>query len=217
MFNDHFSSIGTKVADSLPTPYGGASFRDYLGPMASNNLWIDAIFPPQITETILKIAKKGSRDVKDVSFQLIHKVAHQVSLPLSHIFNLSISNGIFPDSFKISKVVPIFKAGSPQDPGNYRGIALVDAFSKVFEKLVADRLVKFLVNEKFYYAHQYGSIKGRSTGQAVLQVCNYVSRAINESWLSFWTYKKLSTRLTRSCLDLNLDALPGFAWDSDGA
>jgi len=84
-----------------------------------------------------------------VSFQLIHKVAHQVSLPLSHIFNLSISNGIFPDSFIISKVVPIFKAGSPQDPGNYRGIALVDAFSKVFEKLVADRLVKFLVKENF--------------------------------------------------------------------
>ena len=109
VFNDHFSSIGTMVADSLPTPDGGASFRDYLGPMASNNLWINAIFPPQITETILKIAKKGSRDVKDVSFQLIHKVAHQVSLPLSHIFNLSVSNGVFPDSFKISKVVPIFK------------------------------------------------------------------------------------------------------------
>ena len=153
------------IKSTLSTQYGQCSY----------------CVPPQITETILKIAKKGSRDVKDVSFQLIHKVAHQVSLPLSHIFNLSVSNGVFPDSFKISKVVPIFKAGSPQDPGNYRGIALVDAFSKIFEKLVADRLVKFLVKEKFYYAHQYGSIKGRSTGQAVLQVCNYVSRAINEA------------------------------------
>jgi len=100
VFNDHYSSIGTKVADSLPIPDVGASFRDYLGPIASNSLWINAVFPPQITETILKIAKKGSRDVKDVSFQLIHKVAHQVSLPFSHIFNLSVSNGIFPDYFK---------------------------------------------------------------------------------------------------------------------
>jgi len=106
------------------------------------------VHPPQITETILRIAKKNSRDVNDLSYKLIHKISYQVSIPLAHIFNLSISTGIFPDSFKISKVVPIFKAGSPQDPGNYRGIALVDAFSKIFEKLVADCLVKFLVSEK---------------------------------------------------------------------
>jgi len=45
IFNDHFSSIGTKVAKSLPTPPREASFRDYLGPMASNSLWINAVHP----------------------------------------------------------------------------------------------------------------------------------------------------------------------------
>ena len=103
--------------------------------MASNSIWINAVHPPQITETILKIAKKNSRVVKDLSLKLIHKISHQVSIPLAHIFNLSTSTSIFPDSFKISKVVSIFKSGSHQDPGNYRGIALVDAFSKIFENL----------------------------------------------------------------------------------
>ena len=63
IFNDHFSSIGTKVAQSLPIPPAEASFRDFLGPIASNSLWINAVHPPQITETILRIAKKNSRDV----------------------------------------------------------------------------------------------------------------------------------------------------------
>ena len=30
----------------------------------------------------------------------------------SHIFNLSLKSGIFPNSYKLARVVPIFKAGA---------------------------------------------------------------------------------------------------------
>ena len=43
---------------------------------------------------------------------LLKTAALQIYRPLTFIFNLSINKGIFPDSMKLAKVVPIFKQGS---------------------------------------------------------------------------------------------------------
>jgi hypothetical protein len=40
---------------------------------------------------------------------------------------------IFPDAWKISKVVPVFKKGDIHDIENFRQISLLNNFSKVFE------------------------------------------------------------------------------------
>ena len=40
--------------------------------------------------------------------------------PLLYIFNLSFSSRIFPDSLKIGKVTPIYKAGNSSNSSNYR-------------------------------------------------------------------------------------------------
>ena len=55
--------------------------------------------------------------------------------PLTHIINLSIAQGYFPDEWKLAKVIPIFKDGDPQDIQNYRPISVLPFLSKVFEKL----------------------------------------------------------------------------------
>ena len=42
----------------------------------------------------------------------------------------------FPDDLKVAKVVPIFKAGAKDDPGNYRPISILSSVARVFEKLI---------------------------------------------------------------------------------
>ena len=58
--------------------------------------------------------------------------------------NLSFSKGIFPDKLKMARVVPIFKKGDKSIPGNYRPISILPIISKLFEKLVNNRIVNFL-------------------------------------------------------------------------
>ena len=48
--------------------------------------------------------------------------------PLLYTFNLSCSSEIFPDSLKIGKVTPIYKAGASSDLGNYRPIHVLPCF-----------------------------------------------------------------------------------------
>jgi hypothetical protein len=62
---------------------------------------------------------------------LIKNVCYEIAVPLAHIFQLSIETGIFPDKFKASRVVPIFKQGDPKICDNYCPIAIVNSFSKI--------------------------------------------------------------------------------------
>ena len=58
----------------------------------------------------------------------------QLSAPFTEIYNESILSGEFPEIFKISKVIPIFKSGSLSELGNYRPIVVIYPFSKVLER-----------------------------------------------------------------------------------
>jgi hypothetical protein len=88
--------------------------------------------------------------------KLVKFVAYEISVPLAHIFQLSIESGVFPDKFKTSRVVPIYKQGDPKICDNYRHIALVNTFSKILEKMVATDLYYHLDLNKLLYKHQYG-------------------------------------------------------------
>ena len=102
---------------------------------------------------------------------------HEVSIPLAHIFNLSLSSGVVPDNMKIAKIVPIFKSGNKKTLNNYRPISILPAFSKILEKLVCNRLVHFLETHNILYKHQYGFRKGHSTAQPILQLLKDISEA----------------------------------------
>ena len=45
-----------------------------------------------------------------------------IAQSLCDIFNLSLANEIFPNSWKVARVAPIFKSGQRDDHSNYRHI-----------------------------------------------------------------------------------------------
>ena len=127
------------------------------------------------------MGKKNSRDINDIPFKVIQHVVLNLIDPLCHIFNLSVQNGVFPSKMKTSKVIPIYKGkGSKLDLDKHRGVAIVNTFSKVFEKLASVRLLKFLNKHKFFDENQFGFLKGRSTNHAIVRIINYVTEAINK-------------------------------------
>jgi hypothetical protein len=51
---------------------------------------------------------------------------------LRFIFNLGLSQNTFPNLWKQAAIVPVFKKGKTSSVGNYRPIAILNNFSKVF-------------------------------------------------------------------------------------
>lgn len=90
---------------------------------------------------------------------------------------MSVSSGTVPNIFKISKVTPIFKSGSPTDPSNYRPIASQSPFCKVFERIVYDQLINYLNKHNILFKYQFGFRKGYSTEQAILELTDTLKEA----------------------------------------
>ena len=88
-------------------------------------------------------------------------VLKNCELELSHIlaqlFNKCLKEFCFPDCSKVSSVVPVFKnVGERSAATNYRPVSLVSVDSKVFEKLVNNRIVDHLEKCGLSSDFQYG-------------------------------------------------------------
>ena len=79
-----------------------------------------------------------------------------LSEPLSIVFNKSISTGVYPESFKLADVTPLYKSGPKNESTNYRPISLLITIQKVLEKLIHKRVYTFLDTNGQIYQSQYG-------------------------------------------------------------
>ena len=83
--------------------------------------------------------------------------------------------GIFPDSLKISKVVPLYRKDDQTNLSNYRPISLLPSISKIFEKVLLEQLTTYLDNNNLIHNHQYGFRKRHSTEYAALHIVDYLN------------------------------------------
>ena len=69
----------------------------------------------------------------------------ELSYILAKLFNNCLKESCFPDCWKVSSVVPVFKnVGERSTAKKYRPVSCLFAVSKVFEKLVNNRIVDHL-------------------------------------------------------------------------
>lgn len=176
--NFHFSSIGNRLTPDIPLT--DKNFHDFLPQPFPRSFFLFPINALTMRDTIRSIKPKKTTDVNGISMYLLNIVADHISIPLTHIFNLSISSGVFPEGLKISKTIPIFKSGDPSNTDNYRGVSIVDQFSKPFERLISNKLLEYLEENNFFYNKQFGFRKGYSTNHAVLSVINFISKNLKE-------------------------------------
>ena len=64
------------------------------------------------------------------------------------IFNLSLQKGCVPEELKIARVTPIYKADDVNDIVNYIPISVLPCFSKILERIMYNRLFKYLKSSK---------------------------------------------------------------------
>ena len=86
---------------------------------------------------------------------------------LKHIFNVSLAKGVFPDKLKIARVRPIFKKGNNTLVTNYGPMSVLPCFSKLLERIIYNRLYKFLVENNILYQKQFGFQNAHSTEHAI--------------------------------------------------
>ena len=179
------------------------SFHDFLKEPNQQSLFLMPTNEEEVLSIIhfLKIGKSPGCDT--ISNSLVKNLAAEIVQPLVHIFNLSLTNGIVPREMKVAKVVPIFKKGDPKLLTNYRPISLLISFSKILEKLIYVRTVKFLNSSKMFSNFQFGFREKHTTTHAILHFINKVSYAMDNHMHTlgiFLDYSKAFDRVDHKIL-----------------
>ena len=190
--NKFFCNVGENLASQFNTTDEN-EFKKYLSQPANQSIYIHKILNKELTNQISQLDSKKSAGHDGFTAKFLKLSSSIIVNPLTEIFNLSISTGIYPDGLKIAKCIPIFKKGKRNDPSNYRPISILSTINKLFEKLLYVRLYKYLTKFKILYDYQYGFRKNHSTNQALIEITDYLKAAFNGKNLYavlFWTLQR---------------------------
>ena len=124
----------------------------------------------------LKITKT-SLDIMPV--KIFKSVSMYIIDPLTRIINSSFSQGVFPSILKIARITPIFKKGDKTHTNNYRPISSLPYVSKIFERILTNRIVSFFSKFGLFTDSQHGFLKGKSTLDALNQLINTIYSSLN--------------------------------------
>ena len=103
--------------------------------------------------------------------------AHECSIPLKMLYDMSLETGHYPALWKRANVVPIHKKGDRQVKTNYRPISLLPICGKIFEKIIFDEVYKHLAENKLISTHQSGFRPGDSTINQLLLITHEIYEA----------------------------------------
>ena len=104
------SMLDHPLADNIPAT--DTQFSQYLSASTNvkNSLFLNPVTDVEILQLVAKVKPKKSKGHDELDMCLIRKLIPYIVVPLKHIFNLSLLNGVFSDSMKVARVIPLFKS-----------------------------------------------------------------------------------------------------------
>lgn len=178
-FNTFFTNIGSNISHNVPQC--SKSFDEYLPDHHDHSMFLDPVATEEVVSIAKKLKPKISSGPDEISSKLLINTITEISIPITHIVNRSLQTGIFPDGLKCAKVIPIYKASDKSQMNNYRPVSLLSAFSKLIERIMYNKLMKYFNFHKLLYEHQYGFRAKHSTIHPIIHLLNHCAEANNHT------------------------------------
>ena len=176
-FGKYFSSVGKKFALKVGEPK--IPLQSYLEriPFNPKSMFFEPVTMQEVSNIIQALKPKHSSGYDDISNKLIKELHPVILKPLTEVINRSLQEGTFPDDMKRSDTIPLYKTKEKYYTTNYRPISLLLTLSKILEKVVYKRTVKFLDKNELIYNSQYGFREKHSCVDAVMELTTEILKS----------------------------------------
>lgn len=146
-------------------------------PYAQQNLLTSA---EEVSQIIVTRPNKKSCGFDSMPYFLIKKFHPDIILFLSTFFNHLISISYFPECWRHASITPIPKPGKDSSIiSNWRPISQLNCISKIFERVIANRLERFNETANIF-PDQFGFLPGHSADHALARLQADILRGLNE-------------------------------------
>ena len=175
-FNEFFANVGPTLASQISD--GASDFRRYLPDPNPHTIFLSQATNAEVKRIILSF-KNGAPGWDGFMTNSIKCVVDHISDVLCYISNLSLKDGVFPTELKLTQIVPIYKSSDPMQFTNYRPISLLSVFSKLLERIMYNRLIKFVNKYNLLYLYQFGFREGHSTYMPLIILMDKITEALD--------------------------------------
>ena len=204
-FNNFFTSVGANLEKDIPA--SDSSPLDYLSVPSYPAFDANLSTTPNEIKCIIKSLNPVGGGLDNINTKII-LFTYEKCLPyLTYFFNLCLRTAVFPDKLKIGLIIPIHKTGDKSKFNNYRPISLLPIFSKILEKLIHSRLLKYFDDNGILNPLQFGFRKKHSTYMPLAHLLDEVAKSLQNNEITCGIYLDLKKAFDTVSLDILIKKL----------
>ena len=142
-----------------------------------------SVIPKMVKKIITNLDSSKASSPDCIPVVVLKYCEPELSYILAEVFNMCLKESYFPDCWKVSSVVPVFKNVGERYSAKSccRYVSLLSVVSKVFENLVNNRIVDHLEKCGLLTDFQHVFRSCRSTADLVTVVSDRIAWAYNRS------------------------------------
>ena len=182
MSAEEFNIYFKNVPDLISSSFTGESSLLWKGQESIYTFKFKDVQRTDLMTLLISLSDKTGMDILGFDRKLVKIAGEHIVDSLLCIINDSLSNGTFPDDWKIARVTPVYKNnGDINVMSNYRPISVIGHIAKMVEQLVRSQLVSYLEEHAFISTDQSAYLKGHSTQTSLHRVIDDWLENINDN------------------------------------
>lgn len=146
-------------------------------PTGLGSLHFESVTEEEIRNAIKKLKPKAAVGCDEIPGYIIKGCSEFFIEPLRYIYSLSLHKNVFPKAWKIARIIPIHKGGNKSLVENYRPVSILNAFSKIFENIIFNRIYKHVAS--VISSYQHGFLPKKSTVTNLLTFSDIIAKNID--------------------------------------
>ncbi|KAF2891323.1 hypothetical protein ILUMI_14850, partial [Ignelater luminosus] len=205
VFVKYYSS---SVQEKLKNHFGNSTCNCTTVPTNNSSFYFYPVTITEIKDVVNTIQNKPSTGIEEVPISLIKECLEEFAMCFLLLINKSMELGQFPSRLKTALIVLVFKKRKAKDIKNYKPISLLSIFSKVIEKIVANRIIAFL--QKFCFISDFQHEDNYSTETAAVELVQSVNESLDKNKHVFGIFFDLTSAFDTidiSFLEIKLEKL----------